>query len=322
MADEPTTDPPQPAPNPVPSWSYPPPTPTPPPAPPERTFFGLPGRFAGLVIAAGLVVGVAVALPIALIGRGGGSQPGSTNTGGGPVPTAAPGASAQARALYQQALAATRAAKGVHYVAVTSGGGNQKTTGDAGASSGTQDITVTSSFGAEQFTLYLVNDVVYFKGNVPAEEDQVGLSPGDAQRLSGQWITVVRGDGPYTVLQPGITTADQAAEMPLVAMSTQQVTDDGRQATRISGSVPASGDVPAGTAYMDVDPSTHQPISYVSKVTAGSLTVTATTTFSKWGSAPSVSAPSSPTAWSSLKATEPPGGYGSGGGGQGTPAPA
>ena len=297
---------------------------TPPPAPPARPF-GLTPRFIAGVVAAGLAVGVAVALPIALIGRN--SQPSSTNTGGGSNPrstaTPAPGAAAAARSLYQQALAATRAAKGVHYVAVTSGAANQHTTGDAGQSTGTQDITVTSSFGAEQFKLLLVNDAVFFQGNVPAEEDQIGLSPADAQRMAGKWITVVRGDGPYTVLQPGITTADQAAEMPLVASTTEQVTAGGRKATRIHGTVPATADVPAGTAYMDVDPSTHLPITYVSTVTAGKVTVSATTNFSGWGSAPSPTAPADSVKWSTLNATEPPGGYGSGGGGaQGTPAPA
>lgn len=320
----PPAAPPPPSPS---TWSYPPPAP-PPPSPHGPTGggpFGLPPRFIAAVIAAGLVVGVAVALPIALIGRNSG-QPSSTNTGGSgskSTPTAPPaGAASQARALYQQALAATRAAKGVHYTAVTSGAANQHTTGDAGQSAGTQDITVTSGFGAEQFKLLLVNDVVYFQGNVPAEEDQIGLSPADAQRLNGKWITVVRGDGPYTVLQPGITTADQAAEMPLVASTLEQVTASGKKATRIRGSVPATADVPAGTAYMDVDPSTHLPITYTSTVTAGSVTVTATTSFSNWGSAPAPSAPSGAVAWSTLNATEPPGGYGSGGGGQGTPAPA
>ena len=304
------------------TWGYPPPAGygAPPPAPPARPF-GLTPRFIAAVVAAGLVVGVAVALPIALIGRS--SQP-STGGSGNPrsTGTPAPGAAAAARSLYQQALTATRAAKGVHYVAVTSGAADQHTTGDAGQSTGTQDITVTSGFGAEQFKLLLVNDAVFFQGNVPAEEDQVGLSPADAQRMAGKWITVVRGDGPFTVLQPGITTADQAAEMPLVAATTEQVTAGGRKVTRIHGTVPATAQIPAGTAYMDVDPSTHLPITYVSTVTAGKVTVSATTNFTNWGTAQSPSAPPDSVKWSTLNATEPPGGYGSGGGGQGTPAPA
>jgi hypothetical protein len=50
--------------------------------------------------------------------------------------------------------------------------------------------------------------------------------------------------------------------------------------------------------------------------------VSSSTTFSNWGSAPNPSAPSGAVAWSTLNTAEPPGGYGSGGGGNGTPAPA
>jgi hypothetical protein len=275
-----------------------------------------------ITILAGLVAGAAVATPIVLLTRGHKANSGTAVT---PTQTPAPSGGAgavAARQLYQKAMVATRGSAGVHYVAVTSGAGSQKTIGDAGQSEGTQTITVDSTFGAEQFTLLLVKGVVYFQGNTAAIEDQLGVPAANAAALNGKWVSVSSGDGPYTVLQPGITTADQAKEMPLLATSTQSVTASGGiAATRIKGTVPAQSNIPAGTGYLDVTPSANLPIVYVSTITAGSLTVTSTVTFSAWGTAPAPAAPSGAVAWSTLGASPPPGGYGGGGSGGGSTTP-
>ncbi|HEV7678112.1 MAG TPA: hypothetical protein VGQ42_06055 [Candidatus Dormibacteraeota bacterium] len=274
-------------------------------------------------ILAGLVAGAAVATPIVLLTRGNktSSSSGSAASSQTPAPSGSAVALA-ARQLYQKAMTATRGSAGVHYVAVTSGAGSQKTVGDAGQSEGTQIITVTSSFGDEQFTLQLVKGVVYFQGNVPAIEDQLGVAAAGAPGLNGKWVSVSSGDGPYSVLQPGITTAEQAKEMPLLASSTQQVTAAGGvAATRIKGIVPAQSNIPAGTGYLDVTPSSNLPIAYVSTISAGTLTVTSTTTFTAWGKAPAPTAPAGAVAWSTLGASPPPGGYGGGGSGSGSSSP-
>jgi hypothetical protein len=159
---------------------------------------------------------------------------------------------------------------------------------------------------------------VYFQGNTAAIEDQIGVPAAKAPSLNGKWVAVSSGDGPYAILQPGITTADQAKEMPLVATSTQQVTETGgATATRIKGNVPAQQNVPAGTGYLDVTPGSNLPIAYVSTISAGTVTVTSTVTFSAWGTAPAPTAPSGAVAWSTLGASPPPGGYGGGGSGSG-----
>jgi hypothetical protein len=308
-----------PAPPPVSPWW---PQPTPSVEPPRRAPRA---KVVVATILAGLVAGAAVATPVVLLTRGhkANNTPGS-GVGQLPLRTPLPGGTGSgsgalaARQLYQQALNATRVSTGVHYVANTSGAGSQKTVGDAGQADGTQTITVTSSFGAEQFSLVLVKGVVYFQGNTPAVEDQLGVPATKAPALNGKWVSVSSGDGPYVVLQPGITTADQAKEMPLVASSTQQVTEaDGTTATRIRGTVPAQANVPAGTGYLDVAPGSNLPITYVTTITAGTLTLSSTVTFSAWGTAPSPSAPSGAVAWPTLGASEPPGGYGGGGGGGG-----
>jgi hypothetical protein len=239
------------------------------------------------------------------------------------APTAAPGTqsgAAEARALYQQAIAATRGSSGFHYFAVSTGADAQTIAGDAGQSGGRQAITFDSSFGTEQFTLLLVGTTVYFEGNLPALEDQLGVSAATAPGEVSKWVSVVTGNGPYTVLQPGITTGSQATQLLLAPQSSARITiGGGVAATRISGIVPATVNLPAGTGSLDIAPSSDLPITYASTVSAGGVVLSFTTKFSAWGTAPVVSAPTGAVAWSSLTTAPPTGGYGNGGGT--TPAP-
>jgi hypothetical protein len=243
---------------------------------------------------------------------------GNQTTAGSPTsPPGTGGVAGDARALYQRAISATRASNGFHYVAVSTGGAAQTIVGDAGQTGGRQAITFDSNFGTEQFTLLLVGTTVYFQGNVSALEDQLGVTAATAAGVQGKWVSVVNGDGgthgPYSVLQPGITTGSQATEMPLTPASTTSVTDAGVMATRITGVVPAANGFPPGTGSLDVAPNTGVPIAYTSMISGGGVVLSFTTTFSAWGTAPSVSAPPGSVAWTTLTTAAPPGGYGDGG---------
>jgi hypothetical protein len=123
--------------------------------------------------------------------------------------------------------------------------------------------------------------------------------------------------------------ADQAQEMnepagpqggPLVPTGFAPLTSTGASETRIVGSFrdQAGNSHPA---HLDLVTASAIPLSYVAGFTAANGTAgTSTTTYSQWGTAPSVSAPSGAVAWSSLVTSTPPGGYGSGSGGA-TPSP-
>ena len=300
-------------PEPMPGWA-PPPPPAPPPAaapPPRRR-----GPVVALIVGGALVAGLAIGVPVGLLTRSSSSS--SPQGGRAPALTPAPRSPAAlaARALYQQALTAMSGSVGFHYVSVSKGGpDNQTITGDAGQRGGGQVITIDSSFGHEQFTLVLLGAIVYFQGNVPALQDQLGVSAARAPSVDGKWITVSSGDGPYTVVAPGITVSDQAQEIAMVPTSSSQVTTgDGVKAIRIAGTVPpGGGSSGGGTVQLDIAADTHLPITQVTTLHVSGATVTSTTTFTSWGTAPSPSAPTGAVAWSTLGASEPPGGYGGGG---------
>jgi hypothetical protein len=281
----------------------PPPPPPPPTLRPRRTR----SMLVAMVAAGALIVGAAVGVAIGLLTRGGASTPSSTAS---LSPSAASSAAAQARAVYRQALTAANASTGFHYVAVTTGGTNQKFVGDAGQAGGTQVITMDSTYGSEQFTLVLVGGSVYFQGNGAALRDQLGVPAANTAGLAGKWISVASGDGPYGVIAPGITVTDQVQETLLAPTSTQTTSGGG---IRVLGTVTSLQGATGGTGHLDVAAGSHLPTAYVASFTAGGTSTTSTTTFSNWGTAPSVTTPSGTVAWSTLGASAPPGGYGSGG---------
>jgi hypothetical protein len=223
-------------------------------------------------------------------------------------PGASSSAAVQARALYRQALAAGNASAGFHYVAISTGSVSQTIVGDAGKDGGTQVITMSSTYGTEQFKLVLTGGVVYFQGNDAALQDQLGVAAAKAPTLINQWISVSSGDGPDSVVAPGITVSDQMAETVLVPKSTT-ATGGGR--TRIVGTVATQRGLTA-TAHLDVDSGSLLPMAYVTLDSGGSAT-TSTVTFDHWGTAPTATAPAGAVAWSTLGASQPPGGYGNGG---------
>jgi hypothetical protein len=297
-------------PQPPPSWPSMPPA-----TPPKRSSrtLGL-----GAAIVATILIGAIGGVGVAFLTRS------HTPTAGGGSPTALPTLAppSPALALYQKSLATMRAAAGFHYVNASTGPEPETITGDAGVSDGDQDITFTASYGVEKFTLLLVGGTVYFQGNTAAVEDQLGVAAAAAPKLQNKWVSVVSGDGPYTVLQPGITVADQVSELEFDPVSTTQVTTTGgAAATRIIGTIPASSGNPAATAQMDVLPTSNIPVAYSTTFTVSGASITSTTTFTAWGTAPTVTAPTGAVAWSSLVTATPPGGYGSGGSSSSAPSP-
>jgi hypothetical protein len=226
------------------------------------------------------------------------------------VPTSPPPGAARASALYDRALSTIAAAAGFHYVAVYSG--TETIIGDAGRTVGRQLVTFKSSFGVEAFALLLGADgTMYFEGNQPALEDQLGVAAGRTPNADNRWISLSRLDGPYSELSTGMTVADQSIFVPMIPTSTGSMRLGGRTATVIFGTVTATDD-PVSTAQLDIDSASHAPRLYSSTTsTSGGLT-TSSVTFSAWNEAVFINPPTAVIAWSSLGASTPPDGFGGG----------
>ena len=219
----------------------------------------------------------------------------------------------QATSLLNKATTAVDSSAGVDYVSTaTLGGGTTKpTTGDAGQNDGTQTDTEPTAFGAEQFDVLLAsNQILYFKGNAPALEDQLGVPASAAPGLAGQWIFLTSGDSPYALLESGLTASGAVMISYFTATSSGTVTgSDGSTLTEIDGEIGTSANSTLATFKLDISPSTNLPTSLV--VTDAIGVGNTVTTFTNWGTPPSVNVPATAVAWLSLDTSPPPGGYGS-----------
>jgi len=254
-----------------------------------------PGHRGGKVIAVFLVavlIAAAVGIPVFLITR------------------QAP--AAQASSLYTESMKVAGNSAGFHYVSTWTGGGELVTTyaGNAGQDDGTQVITEPTDYGNEQYDVLLAPDqTLFFEGNAPALEDELGVSGSTAPAIAGHWVSVQPADGPYQAEQAGMTVASELGITGFVATSTEQVTGAaGATLTRITGTVAASEYSPSATVRVDISPNSDLPASIFMSFSDGSVN---TMTFTGWGTAPSVPVPASAVAWSTLTTSKPPDGYGS-----------
>lgn len=225
-----------------------------------------------------------------------------------------------ATALLHSVLGAANAARGFHYVssstqASTSSSLTQVTVGDAGASSGRQDITIDTS----HFTVLVVGPTAYFKGDAVATSATLGLPAAAATRYAGQWISLASGDAPYQSVYAAVTTSsalhDSITLSPRREVSGTEY--DGKDVIAIAGTLtPISGQPAKGTATLYVTASRpHLPVGYVEKGTVGGgssrSSISFTMHFSAWGdvseSAPPSAIPFASLGPSSGGSTGPPG---------------
>ena len=277
------------------TWPYPPPPPPPrPPLSPEerrrRTRRAL--AFGGvlfLAVGAGIGIGAAIA------------------------PTSP---AAVANALVNQAIAAATRAGTYHYVDLSTVGGVQDDIkGDAAPHGGQQLIrqacapvkTATTS-RTSIFELRLVRGVVYFRGNLVAAVDELGVPAARAAPVAGKWVKVVKGDGPYHTFEVGITTRSNISQLrtTIVPTSSRPVPGSSPSATEVLGALfttKKTGQT-QGTVALVMDASSGLPRTlHASALTGTGDRYTLTWTFSRYGEKVHVVAPPSPVPYSSLHAT-------------------
>ena len=284
----------------------------PPPGPPMA---GLPGYSNGALPEPSgrrprrrVVTVVVIALVLALVLAGGGVAVfvgGSNTTVTNPSKTAI---SPAARQLLQSALSAARRVNAFHYVATSSLSGSQgfsqKTIGDAGPSSGRQDITV----AGQKFTVLVVGQACYLEGNAAALTANLGLSSASATAHAGQWISLAQSDAPYASVYAAVTAPSALADNITVKPQSQLPAGrvDGRRVQIVSGAIAPitignQTQAPKGTATLAVRASSpHLPVRYTERGTQGRQTSRSTVTFGRWGEAVSITAPSGAVTYASL----------------------
>ncbi len=220
---------------------------------------------------------------------------------------------ADAARLLRSALSAAAAAGSFHYVSSststssTSPTVKQVTVGDAGASSGTQDITI----GSAQFTVVVLGSTAYFQGDADAASVILGLSTQLANTYAGRWLSLVSGDSPYQSVYAAVTSSQALTDnITFAARSELAPSRIGKtQVIGLRGPMRAVQGQPAkGTAVLYVTASgPHLPVSYTEKGTVGTgssrSSLNFTITFSSWREPLDVTAPSGPVPFSSLGAS-------------------
>jgi hypothetical protein len=210
-----------------------------------------------------------------------------------------------AQGLAKQAVAAGNAAGSFHYVQrSTQNGIRDDIVGDAGTDGGQQLITEQGSTGVDVYRLRLVHGVVYFRGNVPAVVDQLGVGRSKASAVSGKWVSIHKGAAPYASFAAGITTRSNLAQLPatFVPTSSSTTSSSSPPTTHISGGLTAGKGRPSvGTARLVVVTSSSLPRTFAAKATAVTgERLLLSWRFDHWGVPVHVTAPSGAVPYSSL----------------------
>jgi hypothetical protein len=216
--------------------------------------------------------------------------------------------SSAGRQLLRSALAAANRVNSFHYLSNSSltgsGGGTQKVIGDAGPDSGKQVITA----GDQKFTVLVVGQACYIRGNAAALVVNLGLTSALAAAHANQWISLARTDGPYASVYAAVTAHSALSDNISVVPRDQSTPTrrDGRLVQTVTGAiapVPGQTGTPKGTATLTVRASTpHLPVRYTEQGTLSGQTSVSTLSFSRWGEALHITAPTGAVAFASIGA--------------------
>ena len=228
--------------------------------------------------------------------------------GAGAVPAGS--ASAPARSAQSQYEDAVKAATNqtVHFQTdVTQGKVTLQQSGDAGTTSGSESITIHNGKSTELMDAEVVGTNGYVKGNTTGLEDILSLTPTQARKYQGQWLSFPMSNSNLAQLVGGLLKSQVATELGFSGPFTH-VADaivNGQNAIGIRGSVSTSN----GTSVPEVlyVPSSGKPLP-IEEVTNPGANVHATTahgtvSFSNWGEHVEVPAPAHSVPLSKLAPT-------------------
>jgi hypothetical protein len=211
------------------------------------------------------------------------------------APPAGAATTQSAQSLYDAAVKAA-SSQGVHFSSVaTQSGTTLRVSGDTGANSGAQVLTVTKGNVVERVSATVVGSTGYIKGNAAALGNIVGLTSAKASEYAGRWLSFPTSNQALDSLVAGLKNSEVASELQMGGPYSYGTTATiaGQRALAVKGSVTdGNGDTTPVTLYVSAL-GTPQPLEQVTNPGAPktSSNIHGVVTFSRWGEKTSETAP-------------------------------
>ena len=213
--------------------------------------------------------------------------PGVLATGSPPAGAASAPTQTTPQAEYQAAIKAA-SNQGVHFVSVASQGDvTIHVTGDTGATSGAQTLTVSNGKLGEQVSAMVIGPTGYVKANSTALHYVIGLSTSQANKYANKWLFFPTSNPGLAQLVSGLLNSQVSAEVQMSGPYTYGplTTIGGQQAVAIHGTVRTnSGGKAPVILYV---PATGKPTPIEEVTNPGASThasaIHGTVSFSNWG---------------------------------------
>ena len=221
--------------------------------------------------------------------------PGVLATGSPPAGAASAPTQTTPQAEYQAAIKAA-SNQGVHFVSVASQGDvTIHVTGDTGATSGAQTLTVSNGKLGEQVSAMVIGPTGYVKANSTALHYVIGLSTSQANKYANKWLFFPTSNPGLAQLVSGLLNSQVSAELQMSGPYSYGplTTVGGQQAVAIRGTVSTSSGSKAPVVLYVPASGKPTPIKEVTNpgASAHSSAIHGTVTFTNWGEKTSEKAP-------------------------------
>ncbi|HSZ37800.1 MAG TPA: hypothetical protein VK773_11975 [Acidimicrobiales bacterium] len=210
-----------------------------------------------------------------------------------------------AQSEYQDAVKAATD-QSVHFATdVLQGNVSLEQTGDAGASTGSESLTIRNGKQTEQMSAEVVGKTGYVKGNKTGLQNILGLTAAQSGKYADQWLSFPISNSNLAQLVAGLLRSQVATELSFSGPYTfvPDATVNGQHALGIKGMVSTSN----GSSVPEIlyVPSTGKPLP-IEEVTnpnakAHAATIHGDVAFSNWGQPVSVQAPARSVSLSKLE---------------------
>jgi hypothetical protein len=208
-------------------------------------------------------------------------------TGTPPAGAASAPTQSTPQAEYQAAIKAA-SNLGVHFVSVASQGGvTIHVTGDTGATSGAQTLTVTNGKLSEHVSAMVVGSTGYVKANSTALHYVIGLGTSQSNKYANKWLSFPTSNSGLEQLVSGLLNSQVSAEVQMSGPYTYgaPTTIGGQRVVPIHGTVSTSSNTKAPVVLYVSATGKPTPIKEVTNPGASKngSAIHGTVSFTNWG---------------------------------------